>query len=46
MKNKIEKPKSLNELKKEKGRTNWSRLILEDKQESNKVIQPTQKTRD
>jgi len=36
--------KTLEELKKEKGRTVWAKLIAEEKS-SNKKMQPTQKTR-
>ena len=37
-------PKTLQELKKEKSKTNWGRVLAE-KESSNKAIQPTQKTR-
>jgi len=45
MSNKIEKPKTLGELRKTKGSTCWAKLIYDEKKESNKTIQPTQKTR-
>jgi len=37
-------PKTLEQLKKEKGKTCWARLVAEERS-SNKKIQPTQKTR-
>jgi hypothetical protein len=37
--------KTLEQLKKEKGKTYWARLIAEEKG-SNKKIQPTQKSHD
>ena len=36
--------KTLDELKKEQGKTCWAKLIAEEKS-SNKTMQPTQKTR-
>ena len=37
-------PKTLEQLKKEKGKTSWSRLLAEEKS-VNKKTQPTQKPR-
>jgi hypothetical protein len=37
MKNNIEKPKTLKELKKIKGSTNWAKLVSDEKKESNRV---------
>ncbi|WP_175574238.1 hypothetical protein [Teredinibacter haidensis] len=37
-------PKNIQELKKEKSKTNWGRVLAE-KESSNKAMQPTQKTR-
>lgn len=44
MEKKIKKPKTLEEVKQEKGKTCWAYLISEEKN-SNKKIQRTQKTR-
>ena len=38
------KPMKLDEIKKKKGKTNWAKLIEEERNSNNK-IQPTQKTR-
>ena len=44
MKIKNNKPRTLKEIKKEKSRTNWGKVLSEN-ESSNKTIQPTQKTR-
>ena len=45
MSNNIEKPKTLEELRKTKGSTCWAKLIADERKESNKKSQPTQKSR-
>ena len=44
MKSNKSTPKTLQELKREKSKTNWGK-VLSDKDSSNKEMQPTQKAR-
>jgi hypothetical protein len=44
MKSNKSTPKTIQELKREKSKTNWGK-VLSDKDSSNKEMQPTQKTR-